>query len=121
MDQARRMEIYAAMVANIDFHIGRLVAHLREAGEFDNTFVLFMSDNGAAGTMPDRLDDGYDNSLANMGDRDSFVDYGMGWAEAAMAPYRDTKNSMAEGGVACRGHSPLMGPLQRRAASPAST
>lgn len=99
VDQARRMEIYAAMVANMDFHIGRLLAHLREAGEFDNTFILFMSDNGAAGTMPDRLDDGYDNSLANMGDRDSFVDYGMGWAEAAMAPYRDVKSSMAEGGV----------------------
>ena len=98
-EQARPMEIYAAMVANMDFHVGRLVEHLRNAGEFDNTFILFMSDNGASGSAPAGFAEGYDNSLANMGKRDSFIEYGRGWAEAATAPFRDVKGSMAEGGV----------------------
>lgn len=98
-EQARRMEIYAAMVANLDYHVGRLVGYLRDTGEFDNTFILFTSDNGASSSAPAGFADGYDNSLANMGNRDSFIEYGPGWAEAATAPYRDVKGSMAEGGV----------------------
>ena len=98
-EQARLMEIYAAMVANMDYHVGRLVEYLRTTGEFDNTFILFMSDNGASGSAPAAFAEGYDNSLANMGHRDSFVEYGRGWAEAGTAPYRDVKGSMAEGGV----------------------
>ena len=98
-EHARRMEIYAAMVANMDYHVGRLAGYLRDTGEFDNTFILFMSDNGASSSAPAGFADGYDNSLANMGHRDSFIEYGPGWAEAATAPYRDTKGSMAEGGV----------------------
>ena len=81
-EQARLMEIYAAMVANMDYHVGRLADYLRDTGEFDNTFILFMSDNGASGSAPAGFADGYDNSLANMGKRDSFVEYGRGWAEA---------------------------------------
>ena len=98
-EHARRMEIYAAMVSNMDYHVGRLIGHLRDTGEFDDTFILFMSDNGASGSAPASFAEGYDNSLENMGNRDSFVEYGMGWAEAATAPYRDVKGSMAEGGV----------------------
>ena len=98
-EHARRMEIYAAMVANMDHHVGRLAEYLRSIGEFDNTFILFMSDNGASGSAPASFAEGYDNSLANMGHRDSFIEYGRGWAEAATAPYRDVKGSMAEGGV----------------------
>ena len=98
-EQARLMEIYAAMVANMDLHVGRLVEYLRDSGEFDNTFILFMSDNGASGSAPEAFAEGYDNSLANMGRRDSFIEYGLGWAEAGTAPYRDVKGSVAEGGV----------------------
>ena len=98
-EQARLMEIYAAMVANMDVHIGRLTEYLHDSGEFDNTFILFMSDNGASGSAPESFAEGYDNSLANMGRRDSFIEYGLGWAEAGTAPYRDVKGSVAEGGV----------------------
>ena len=87
-DLSRRMEVYAAMVSNIDYHVGRLIEYLRETGEFDNTFILFMSDNGASGSAPPRFSEGYDNSLNNIGEWDSFVEYGSGWAEAATAPYR---------------------------------
>jgi arylsulfatase A-like enzyme len=46
---ARAMEVYAAMVEVVDDNVGRTLEYLREAGELDNTFVLFMSDNGAEG------------------------------------------------------------------------
>ena len=97
--QERLMEIYAAMMGNIDFHVGRLLNYLRETDQYDETFILFMSDNGASSSYRASMADGYDNSLANIGERDSFVEYGRGWAEAAMAPFRGVKGSMAEGGV----------------------
>lgn len=46
---ARAMEVYAAMVEMVDDNLGRVLGHLKETGELDNTFVLFMSDNGAEG------------------------------------------------------------------------
>ncbi|MDE2971279.1 MAG: sulfatase-like hydrolase/transferase, partial [Acidobacteriota bacterium] len=55
--EARKMELYAAMVERLDHQIGRLVAELRELGEFDNTLILFFSDNGAAGEDVSRLAD----------------------------------------------------------------
>ena len=55
--EARKMELYAAMVERLDHHVGRLIAALRELGEFDNTLILFFSDNGAAGEDVSRLAD----------------------------------------------------------------
>jgi arylsulfatase len=40
------MEVYAAMVDNMDQGIGRIVATLKETGQLDNTLILFMQDNG---------------------------------------------------------------------------
>jgi len=42
-----RMAVYTAMVERIDLGIGRLIETLSETGELENTFILFMSDNGA--------------------------------------------------------------------------
>ncbi|TDI46127.1 MAG: arylsulfatase [Acidobacteria bacterium] len=100
----RSMEIYAGMVENMDFHIGRVVDYLKESGQYENTVILFFSDNGASGsdasfrtvTIP-RTDT--DSSLPNMGREGSFVAIGRGWAEAATAPYRDVKGSLYEGGT----------------------
>jgi arylsulfatase len=44
------MEVFAAMVDLIDQNIGRLVDSLEASAELDNTFILFMSDNGAEGS-----------------------------------------------------------------------
>ena len=46
--EARKMELYAGMVDNLDYHVGKLIAYLKETGEYENTIILFMSDNGAA-------------------------------------------------------------------------
>ena len=102
--RARSMEIYAAMVENMDMHVGRVIDYLRVSGQFDSTVILFSSDNGAARedldfvprTLP-RTDT--DNSLANMGREGSFTAIGPGWSEAAMAPYRDLKGSLYSGGT----------------------
>ena len=43
------MEVYAAMVENIDHHLGRVLQHLKDTGERDNTLVVFYNDNGHEG------------------------------------------------------------------------
>jgi len=107
---ARAMEVYAAMVENMDANIGRIVAWLREHGEFDDTVILFLSDNGAEGALleafptfgPDLLgylDTHYDNSLDNIGRANSYVWYGPRWAQAATAPSRLYKGFTTQGGI----------------------
>ena len=98
--QSRLMELYAAMLENTDFHIGRLITYLEDTGQLENTAIIFLSDNGAAaGGIPVPSNYPPDNSLENMGRYNSWLNYGRGWAEAATAPFRGTKGSMAEGGT----------------------
>lgn len=103
--EARKMELYAGMVDNLDHHIGRLIQFLKEIGEYENTVIVFMSDNGAAGEdfynhpRADFLRSRYDNSLKNLGSPSSFVSYGPQWAEAGTGPFRNHKGSTYEGGV----------------------
>lgn len=106
--EARLMEIYAAMVTNLDAHIGRLVEHLQRSGDYDNTLILFMSDNGAEGAdafAPPVPGTKVDNALANLGRPGSVAAYGHRWAEVSSAPFRLVKGfAGAEGGTA----SPLI-------------
>lgn len=46
---SRAMEAYAGMVDSIDVNVGRVIQHLKDAGEYENTCIVFMSDNGAEG------------------------------------------------------------------------
>jgi arylsulfatase A-like enzyme len=103
--EARKMALYAGMVDNLDRHIGRLIQTLKDIGAYENTVIIFMSDNGAAGEdfynhpEADFLRSRYENSLENMGRPSSFVSYGPPWAEAGTAPFRGYKGSTYEGGV----------------------
>jgi len=104
--EARKMELYAAMVENLDRNIGRVINHLKETGEFENTFIMFMSDNGAEGNDIGTLGDNeewiprsFDNSLENMGKVNSYIHYGAGWAQASGGPFRDYKSFVSEGGI----------------------
>lgn len=103
---ARRMELLAAMVENLDHNIGRLVDYLRRTGQYRNTVILFFSDNGAEGNPVNRIVDDpewvereFDNRLQNMGRRHSYVFTGPGWAQASTAPFRYFKAFPAEGGI----------------------
>lgn len=113
-ESARKMETFAAMVELIDTNVGRVVAYLKQIGEYDNTLILFMSDNGAEGaelealpiiggprTMASIIEKYYDNSLENIGEPTSFVWYGARWACAATAPLRGSKCWITEGGIRC--------------------
>jgi arylsulfatase len=104
--EVRKMELYAAMVENLDRHVGRLLDHLRAAGLYENTLIVFMSDNGAAaedfyyfGPFVEYIQSHYDDSYENMGRRGNFVSYGPQWAEAGSAPYRLYKGFPSEGGM----------------------
>lgn len=101
--EARLMEVYAAMVANLDAHVGRLVQYLKDSGQYDNTLILFMSDNGAEGAppyAPPVPGTQVDNTPANIGRPGSMVAYGPRWAEVSAAPFRLFKGfEGAEGGT----------------------
>ena len=112
---SRIMEAYAGMVHSMDKQIGRVLDRLRETGELDNTFVVFMSDNGAEGLLMeaqpvipnsifDHIAKYYDNSVENIGRYNSYVWYGPHWASAATAPSWLYKAFSAEGGI----HVPLI-------------
>src|SRR5690606_5717600 len=47
------MEIYAAVVSDLDLYIGRLIEYLKDIGEYDNTFIVFASDNGPESSRMD--------------------------------------------------------------------
>lgn len=98
---AREMELYAAMVDGVDQNVGRLFDHLKSIGEFDNTMIIFISDNGAEGE--DRsfgfTDAGWDNSLENMGRVNSYVYYGAKWAQAGVGVGREYKSRSTQGGI----------------------
>jgi arylsulfatase len=93
------MEIYAAMVENLDHNIGRIIQYLRDIGEYDDTLIFFQSDNGAEGGkgFPDGPNS--DNALANLGRPLSNVSYGHRWAEVSATPFRLWKAFPTEGGV----------------------
>jgi arylsulfatase A-like enzyme len=109
---ARRMEIYAAMLANMDHHIGRLIDHLKQTGQYENTLVVFLSDNGAEpvelGTLVETIfsEDAkkwffekFDNTPENWGRKGSAIDYGAAWAQVGSTPFRFYKAWTAEGGI----------------------
>ena len=80
-EQSRQMELYAAMVAHLDYEFGRLIEYLDQSGELDNTYIIYHNDNGPAGN---------------------------GWQQALSSPYRGNKGDQFEGGirVAAFMHSP---------------
>lgn len=104
--EARKMEVYAAMVDNMDHNIGRVMEHLEKTGELDNTVVLFISDNGADGNSPEVLPRNeewiaseYDNSYENIGRPDSYIWYGAQWGQVSAAPYPMWKAYTSQGGL----------------------
>ncbi|MCG7200245.1 arylsulfatase [Marinobacter pelagius] len=102
--QARKMEVYAAMVDHLDANIGRLFSFLKDIGEYDNTVIVFVSDNGAAGEDHAKGyspgDEHTNNALDNIGHRGSNVNYGFRWAEVSATPFSLVKGTSAEGGIA---------------------
>jgi arylsulfatase A-like enzyme len=127
--EARGKEVFAAMVETMDAGIGRIVAQLKANGQFDNTLILFLQDNGACAETMGRTDRAKDSgNLAPMGPdqlqtksqppmqtrdgrwvktgpsvmpgpADTYIAYGRGWANVSNTPFREYKHWTHEGGI----------------------
>jgi arylsulfatase A-like enzyme len=95
--QAAKMAVHAAMIDRMDHEIGRVLDQLRAIKAFDNTIILFLSDNGASAEQIIR-GDGHDPS-APVGSAKSFLGIGPGWSTAANTPLRLHKSWVHEGGI----------------------
>jgi arylsulfatase A-like enzyme len=126
--ELRCMEVYAAMVDNMDQGIGRLVRQLKAAGQFENTLILFFQDNGGCHEGMGRRSDknpakprepmGKDELQTQMnpthtragepvisgpgqmpGPATTYIGYGENWANVSNTPFRRYKSSNHEGGI----------------------
>ena len=107
-DLARRMAIFAAMVDIMDRNIGRVLNTLEKNGELDNTFIIFLSDNGACAEWHEF---GFDkktgtqyhthigDELDTMGLPGTYHHYGTGWANVGCTPLTLYKHYAHEGGI----------------------
>ena len=102
---ARTMEIYAAMIDDLDKYVGHVISELKAMGEYDNTLIFFMSDNGAEGgnignmITEKSLDICCDNSYENMGAANSYIWQGSAWARASVGASKLYKSFSTEGGI----------------------
>ena len=104
--EVRRMQLYAAMVDALDENIGHLIQYLKDSGEYENTFILFFSDNGAEGNNPHDIASNpawvppnFDLSYENMGKPGSYTSTGPGWAHVSNTPYHMYKGFPTQGGL----------------------
>ncbi|MED5448515.1 MAG: arylsulfatase [Planctomycetota bacterium] len=128
--QRARMEVYAAMIDSMDQGISRIVGALKKSGQFDNTLVLFLQDNGGcqeefgsngavrpknlerqAAMKPGELQFSMVPRISRdgrpvrqgfgvmPGPTDTYVAYGIQWANASNTPFREYKHYVHEGGI----------------------
>jgi arylsulfatase len=111
--RSKVMQVHAAMIDNLDYHIGRIIQYLKDIGEYDNTLVMFLSDNGSSeaielnnivftGVSPEetrRYLSLNNNSIENIGNPDSAVNFGT-WGQAQqVSPLSWFKTMEGEGGA----------------------
>ena len=99
--QTEKMAIHAAMVDAMDQQIGRVLEQLESMRALDNTFILFLSDNGASAEIMVR-DDGHSPD-ARPGSADTYLCLGPGWSTTCNTPFRYHKTWVHEGGIATPG------------------
>ena len=127
--ELRCMEVYAAMVDNMDQGIGRLVQALKANGQLDNTLILYFQDNGGCAEnrgrkptakpaegvvpmgkdelqtlmVPERSRAGYPvltGVNVMPGPSETYIAYGRNWANVSNTPFREYKATNHEGGIA---------------------
>jgi arylsulfatase len=110
---ARMMEVFAGFLTNTDYHIGRLLDFLKSIGEFDNTLIMVISDNGASaeggptgttneGQFFNNAPESLEESLAKLdklGGPETFNHYPWGWTWAGNTPFRRWKRETYRGGA----------------------
>ena len=110
---ARMMEVFAGFLTHTDFHVGRVLDYLKSIGEFDNTLIMVISDNGASaeggptGTSNElqffnNAQETLAESLAKLdklGGPETFNHYPWGWTWAGNTPFRRWKRETYRGGA----------------------
>src|SRR5271170_2055371 len=110
---ARMMEVFAGFVSHTDYHYGRLFDFLKSIGAWDNTIIMFISDNGASSeggptgsvnenkffnNVPDSLEENL-RKIDELGGPSTFNHYAWGWTFAGNTPFRRWKRETYRGGV----------------------
>ena len=110
---ARMMEVYAGFLEHTDFHIGRLLDFLKKIGEFDNTLIMAISDNGASAEggptgsvnesklfnfVPESVEENL-KAIDDLGGPEYFNHFAWGWTWAGNTPFRRWKRETYRGGV----------------------
>lgn len=104
---AARMEVNAAMMEAMDYHVGRFIDHLKSEGAYENTIFVVASDNGPEPNRGDRdwrLSlwqhlNGYHIGEEGIGQKGSWAFIGTEWATAAASPGAYYKFYATEGGI----------------------
>ncbi|MGD1835646.1 MAG: sulfatase-like hydrolase/transferase, partial [Nitrososphaeraceae archaeon] len=103
----------AGMIDNTDYNIGKLIQYLKDIGKYDNTLIIFTSDNGSSepiemkflglgGVTAEEAEEFYNkfnNTVENMGNSDSFENYGLWGTAPSVAPLSFSKITQGEGGI----------------------
>ena len=110
---ARMMEVFAGFLTHTDAQYGRLFEFLKSIGEWDNTLVMFISDNGASAeggphgsvnenkffnNVPDSLEENL-KKIDKLGGPETFNHYPWGWTFAGNTPFRRWKRETYRGGI----------------------
>ncbi|MCQ1535645.1 arylsulfatase [Methanosarcina sp. KYL-1] len=110
---ARMMEVFAGFLEHTDYHIGRLLQFLKDIGEFDNTLIMVISDNGASSeggptgsvnenlffnNVPESLEENL-AALDKLGGPETYNHYAWGWTWAGDTPFRRWKRETYRGGI----------------------
>jgi arylsulfatase len=111
---AKILAVHAAMIENYDKNIGRIVQYLKNTGQYDNTFIVFTSDNGTSEPFEiaqfkyasgvniadaKQFISTQNNSLQNLGNQNSDFNYGPWGPYVAASPFSGFKTSFYEGGI----------------------
>lgn len=94
---ARKMAVYAAMIDRMDKNIGKLVEYLKNNKQLNNTFIIFLADNGGSPENVDNRKLGEPNK--RIGERGSYGTYDFQWANVSNTPFKLYKKYMHEGGI----------------------
>jgi arylsulfatase A-like enzyme len=93
--ESRKMELYAGMVDNLDYNIGRIIQHLKDIGDNGAAAEDFYYHPNLGPFIREHFNDDYES----MGQPNSFISYGPQWAEAGSSPFRHYKGLTTEGGI----------------------
>jgi arylsulfatase len=110
---ARMMEVFAGFLEHTDHYIGELIAFLKDMGEYENTLIMVVSDNGASaeggptgsvneGKFFNNVPDDLKQNLAaidDLGGPKYFNHYAWGWTHAGNTPFRRWKRETYRGGT----------------------